>query len=120
MQALVVGKAFLDAQRAYHLANGKFATDRDSLDITIPYMPSWQFTGPHSDGHGQLIYNYPSYDLTWDFYPGTTTHTLVCIVRDNASNTKLLKETCQSLTGKDTPSGTDSQLGGRTFYYLRY
>ena len=118
MQALIVGKAFIDAQRAYYLANGQFATDRDALDITIPDMPSWLFTGPHSDGHGQLIYNYPSYDLTWDWFPQIS-NSLRCIVRDQASNTKLLNEVCQSVTGTTTYA-PDSQHGGRKVYSLSY
>ncbi len=119
VQALVWGKAFLDAQRMHYLANGTFATNKDALDIEIPAMPSWTFKGPYSDGHVHLIYNFPSEDLSWDFYPYKTGSALICIVRDQASNTQLLNDVCKSVTGR-TDYGRDSLAGGRKEYTLYY
>ena len=121
MQALVVGKTFLDAQRRYYLANGQFATSMDELDIEFPTMASWKFRGPHTDGHAQLIYRYPanSSHLSWDFYPQAQSSFLICLVRDQAPNTNLLNEVCQSVTHTKYYA-TDTQLGGRKSYTMTY
>ena len=116
MQALAVGKAFVDAQHLYYLAHGKLATDRNALDIEISPTPFWTFNGPFSDGHAQFVYkHYPTGDLAWDF----GFHYLTCIVRDKAKDTQLLNEVCKSVTGQTT-YGTDTISGGRKLYVIRY
>ncbi len=116
MQALAVGKAFVDAQHLYYLAHGKLATDRNALDIEIPPTPFWTFNGPFSDGHAQFVYkHYPTDDLAWDF----GFHYLACIVRDAAKQTQLLNEVCKSVTGQTTYT-TDTIDGGRKLYVIRY
>ncbi len=122
MQALAIGKAFVDAQQLYYLAHGNLATDRNALDIEIPPTPFWMFNGPFLDGHAQFVYNYPSYyyyDLTWDFWFHSTGSRLVCIVRDAAKQTQLLNEVCKSVTGQTTYT-TDTIDGGRKLYTIRH
>ena len=120
MQALAVGKAFVDAQHLYYLAHGNRATDRNALDIEIPPTPFWTFNGPFSDGHAQFVYkHYPTGDLAWDFGFYSTGSYLTCIVRDAAKQTQLLNEVCKSVTGQ-TNYRTDTIDGGRKLYTIRY
>jgi len=117
-QALIVGKAFLDAQRRYQLENGVFATSFNELDVQIP-REAFAYSTFAADGHIYVCVDSGSCNLSWDFFPGANNNTLVCIVRDKASNTKMLNEVCKSSTGNNTYE-PDTQSGGRKMYRMYY
>ncbi len=43
-EAWTTAKSFIDAQKIYHMNNGKWATDMEELDIEIPEMKNWELT----------------------------------------------------------------------------
>ena len=50
-QVVLLGRAFQKAQKIYHMANGKYATDFDELSIDFP--PPTRITSAPTDAGGQ-------------------------------------------------------------------
>jgi len=117
-QAFSYGKSFMDAQRVYYLANGTYATDLDELSVENTVQLPWR-ASIHEDGHVCLRWiekdgnNY----YLWNFYTtiNGVQYGYQCGVHKNASNAKLLKEICRSITNDNVPSTWEN---GWTVYRL--
>ncbi len=101
MQAMILGDALQKAQKLYYLANGRYATDLDELDIDVPagytskaetsVTYKWgkcSVTGAHVE-----CFLYGGSDLTFV----NDGNTRIC--RDHADGSALAKQVCLSMGG---------------------
>ncbi len=107
MQAVTVADAICRAQQVYYLANGSYASDIDSLDISFP--PG----GNHSPQNRTI--SYPGYYFTYSNYPFVTVrinkgvdlgYVNYCALKTNArecrsyNQTERERQVCRSLGGQ--------------------
>ena len=56
-EAWTIGKSFLDAQKVYYMANGRYTDDLTNLDIELPANPSF-FEAGSSTGASAYVIRY--------------------------------------------------------------
>ena len=113
-QALITGRAFMNAQHTYHLANGVYADNFDDLDVAFTIPSNWHYFLA-LDGHLYMSYN--NEEVGWDFYPNTKL--LYCYVKKAGPRANALYSMCQSFTG-DTNPDEDNITGGRKKYKMNF
>ena len=115
-QAVILGDAFLKAQRIYHMANGEYATTFDDLAIDFP-PPSRMVSA------NNYIYSWGSCNMTNDmlqcwptkspWYQASVSNYNWCV----ATHTDTLsQQICKAETGKTTYA----THGGTTYQYYQY
>lgn len=65
-EAWTTAKSFIDAQKVYHMSNGKWATNVEDLDIEIPEMKNWELTigaGTNATGSTNLYFDFTGKNL---------------------------------------------------------
>ena len=114
-QLFVAGKALVQAQQAYYMANGNYAENLDELALGLPcrlegkyyHCSQYKVYAPGGVGpHVQLLLsqgNNAAYDRPyWDFHYGGK---IECVAKqaDTLSNS-----VCQNMTGDNAPRAWDS------------
>ena len=113
-QAFITGRAFINAQNVYFLANGKYATDFNKLDIKFVTPVKWYYS-ISTDGH--LYTGYNNDEIAWDFYPSSKK--AYCLVKKTTTQTNNWKKLCETLT-QDTNPTSDNIIGGRFIYKMNF
>ncbi len=102
MQAVVTGKAYLEAQNVYYLANGSFAMDFDSLDISLQAPAGWTMqAAANTEG---LDIRHSSSGIYFNFWPAHSindeykVNTAFCIISASAPMVATARQVCQSMS----------------------
>ena len=120
-QAIVVGDAIEKAQNVYYMANGKYATDFDDLDIELPAgfrnsgtsMNNGKISCNTNNSIGRIYCVFVEKRLNNVAYvnwPQTGRKACVSFTRSDESTHKF----CKKFTGKDTYE----DYGAWTIYYI--
>ena len=120
-QAVVVGETIGKAQNVYYMANGKYATDFEDLDIGLP--PGFKISGTSmsnrkiscntNNGGGRIYCVFVEKRLNnvaYIHWPQTGRRACVSFLRSDESTHKF----CKKFTGKDTYE----DYGAWTIYYI--
>lgn len=125
-QALIMGKAYVQAQNIYYLANGTFATSREQLDIQVSNPQDWTVMNLGAAGGG-LSMTHTSSGIIWNFWAQhsaadatseTTfqTNMAYCIVRKSLAQVQMARSVCAALTGDASPDDD----GSRYLYQMTF
>ncbi|MBR2082973.1 MAG: prepilin-type N-terminal cleavage/methylation domain-containing protein [Elusimicrobiaceae bacterium] len=109
-QAFITGKAFLEAQDLYFLANGAYASSWNDLDLQFEVPSGWS-KSLFSDGH--LYLRYLKGGIDWDFYPSS--HYVYCLVEKSHANVTIARSTCENLL----PQAKDKSTSNRHAFEIK-
>ncbi len=107
-QAIIFGKAYVQAQNVYRLANGELASSLGKLDIQLPTPQGWQ----NSTSNGGLIMQHNSSSIEFNFWPAGSyfaENTGFCIISYSAAQFNTAKAVCQSLTNNEEEKDTTNR-----------
>ncbi len=128
MEVVTLGRAVMDAQKVYYLANGAWADNLDDLDITIPssleHIDSIKMWGTKQDP----TYRYPRLNVSslnkepkwaWNFWfvPNVDRENNHAYIECYCNDTSPVAcNVCQNITGDTEPIAG----GGHTVYVMPY
>ena len=126
-EALTIGRAVMDAQKVYYLANGVWADNLEDLDIDLPIS---NFNGFSYNLLGSTKATNPRFNISandiagrqyWNFrFVSTNAEKPNYIECYAKTSDKTMCDACQSMTGDTNPSVGDNGGTSYSTYILPY